>query len=63
MTPEETRRVFVEWTKPIQEHLNRYTDEEFIQAIDRSLESIERSAFEWLWRDKDEQRRNARRDE
>ena len=52
MTPEETRRAFVECTKPIQEHLNRYT-----------LESIERSAFEWLWRDKDEQRRNARRDE
>ena len=47
--------VLVECTKPIAEYMSKYTDEEFVQMVDRGFEALEAEMYNTPSKDRGEQ--------
>ena len=46
MTPDkDPHSVLVECTKPIAEYMSKYTDEEFVQMVNRGFEALEAEMY------------------
>ena len=46
MTPDkDPHSVLVECTKPLAEYMNKYTDEEFVQMVNRGFEAFEAEMY------------------